>query len=412
MLRRGVLHIFHRLARHGGRADLDLLPHGGSGLDLGHVQEVAHQRREPIGLAVDLSDEIELRVGVPLDLRIQQTAGEALDVSNGRTKLVRHQRDDLVFQLLDLALAADVADHLDNHLDAAIFGDDGGGIDRYRDAGTVRFAEVAIVRAGQVARGQALLEDILVLVQQPAGFILPPEHVVRRPSNQLVVRAAEQLTGRRIHADHTSLCIEGYHGVAHPVEHVRHGSKQLFSLSLQPLALGDVTHDADHEPFAVQRHRAKADLHRELGPVLPPAPQVQAGAHRPRARHLLVVVPVVLVTRPKSLRQQHLDGLAKQLVALVAEELLRLAVDEHDAAAAVDDDNAVRRRFEQLTKGGIRGSQTRKIAGRLDGSIRLPGLLARFWHLRSGATINRITYSLRAVYALFMAPRLECHAWH
>src|SRR5207244_4484336 len=52
----------------------------------------------------------------------------------------------------------------------------------------------------------------------------------------------------------------------------------------------------------------------------------------------------------ESIGDEHLDPLADELIARIAEELLRLCVDEQDAAILVDDDHRIRRRFEETSE--------------------------------------------------------------
>jgi hypothetical protein len=52
--------------------------------------------------------------------------------------------------------------------------------------------------------------------------------------------------------------------------------------------------------------------------------------------------------------QQHLDGLAKKLVARIAEQDFGLAVDQHDAAVAVDRDNRIRSDLHEAAELGFR----------------------------------------------------------
>jgi hypothetical protein len=54
-------------------------------------------------------------------------------------------------------------------------------------------------------------------------------------------------------------------------------------------------------------------------------------------------------------RQQHLDRLAQQRLAAVAEHLFGLRVDQHNFPFPIDDDNRVRRRFQQSAEERLRG---------------------------------------------------------
>ena len=54
--------------------------------------------------------------------------------------------------------------------------------------------------------------------------------------------------------------------------------------------------------------------------------------------------------RAKSLRHEHLDGASDQLLASVAEQLFRLAVDLDDRPVPIDDHDRVGGRFEEALK--------------------------------------------------------------
>ncbi len=59
-------------------------------------------------------------------------------------------------------------------------------------------------------------------------------------------------------------------------------------------------------------------------------------------------------------RDQHFDGLPKQLVAFVSEQGFRLAIDQRDASILPDDDDPVWRRFEEPTEFGLGGFDVMK----------------------------------------------------
>ena len=82
--------------------------------------------------------------------------------------------------------------------------------------------------------------------------------------------------------------------------------------------------------------RRQADLDRELAAVAAQAVELQPRAHRARARIGEVAAAVPAVGAAVALGHEHLDGLADQLGAGVAEELLGLRVDEHDPPVAAD----------------------------------------------------------------------------
>ena len=110
--------------------------------------------------------------------------------------------------------------------------------------------------------------------------------------------------------------------------------------------------DTSVPPSVLQR--AQADLDRELGAVLAQPEQLEPDAHRARARLTEVAGAVPGMSPAKALRDEQLDPLADQLVSCVAEEPLRLGVDQDDAAVPVDDDHRVGRGLEQVPESFFR----------------------------------------------------------
>src|SRR5260370_26021305 len=92
--------------------------------------------------------------------------------------------------------------------------------------------------------------------------------------------------------------------------------------------------------------RTQADFDRKLGPVFAQTEQLEAGAHRPHARLGKEVRAVAWMLVTNALRNEHFHSLSEQFLSPVSKELLGLGVDDDDVAVAVDDDDGVRRRFE------------------------------------------------------------------
>ena len=70
-------------------------------------------------------------------------------------------------------------------------------------------------------------------------------------------------------------------------------------------------------------------------------------AHGPQVRIAEKARPVLAVLAAEALGHQHLDLLADEVGAGVAEQRLGLGVDQDDGALPVDDDHGVGRRFEE-----------------------------------------------------------------
>src|SRR4029453_4740026 len=102
------------------------------------------------------------------------------------------------------------------------------------------------------------------------------------------------------------------------------------ALRFGTLALGDVPDRAGDEHAFLGLERAQADLDRELRSVLPPAKQLQAGAHRPDACRREVAAAMTEVGLSEALGHEDLDQPAEELCPWVPEQPLSLRVDEAD----------------------------------------------------------------------------------
>ena len=92
------LHAVAALAEALDRGGHDLLEadvaHGeleGSALQPAHVEEVADERVEPVGLLVDGREELTRRLGCPLDVLLQEARRRRLDRRQRRPQIVRHR---------------------------------------------------------------------------------------------------------------------------------------------------------------------------------------------------------------------------------------------------------------------------------------------------------------------------------
>ena len=119
-------------------------------------------------------------------------------------------------------------------------------------------------------------------------------------------------------------------------------------------ALGDIANGARHQRAAVGFQRAEADLDRELCSVFSQPEQFEPDAHpsRPRVTEEPGAVPGM---RPaKALGNEELDPFPDEFVSCVAEEPLRLGVDQDDAPVLVDDDHGVRSGLQQVLESFLR----------------------------------------------------------
>lgn len=125
---------------------------------------------------------------------------------------------------------------------------------------------------------------------------------------------------------------------------------ELGQLGLGGLALADVPDGRGDEGALRGLQRAEADLHGELAAVLAQPVQVQVRAHGANAAVVDVAVPVGGVVPVETLRDQHLHLTAEEFLSSVAEQGLRLGVDQLDGAAVVHDDDGVRCGLQQGTE--------------------------------------------------------------
>ena len=114
-----------------------------------------------------------------------------------------------------------------------------------------------------------------------------------------------------------------------------------------PLAVGDVANRAGDQPPVIGLDGAQADLDREFALVLAQAVEFQAGAHRAHLGVGEVLAALLRMFATKTRRHQHIHRVAQQLGAGVAEELLGLCVDQHDAPVLACQHHRVGRGFEQ-----------------------------------------------------------------
>ena len=115
---------------------------------------------------------------------------------------------------------------------------------------------------------------------------------------------------------------------------------------LQHAARADVHDGAQHEDAAVGGDRVQAYLDGDLRAVLSQAVQVPPGAHGARLRLVEETLAVGGVATAEALGHQHVDRPADQLASRVPEQPLDLAVDHHDDAGIVDDEDARGRQLE------------------------------------------------------------------
>ena len=111
--------------------------------------------------------------------------------------------------------------------------------------------------------------------------------------------------------------------------------------ALNVFPLGDVVEKPGEEPPLIELDFADRQTRRERGAVLAPADHDATDADDAPLAGLAVARQVGVVGFPMGRGHQHLDVLAHQLGAGIAEEAFRRRVDRIDDAALVDDDDGV-----------------------------------------------------------------------
>ena len=180
-------------------------------------------------------------------------------------------------------------------------------------------------------------------------------------TEHLVALVAEHLLRLRI--DHLD--------VAHLVDH-HHGVGRRFDdlaeALFQALARGDVDDCREHHGALLGLDRIQADLDRELAAVLLQSIQIAACAHGARHWSRVIGGAQARMPRAESLRNQHVDRLAEQFLALVAEHPFGLRVHHLDEAFTVDHHHRVRCGLDDLPEPGLALFQ-RGINGRNFGAL-------------------------------------------
>src|SRR5258706_6220769 len=131
---------------------------------------------------------------------------------------------------------------------------------------------------------------------------------------------------------------------------IRGGLEETSEHRLRALAIRDVPDRAHDEEPAPRLERAQADLDGELGAVPAEAEQLEARSHAADLRVRDVAGAMRGMPGAEALGDEDLNRQPPQIGEGVAEQLLRLSVDDHDASFRVGDDHRVRRRLEQAPK--------------------------------------------------------------
>ena len=108
----------------------------------------------------------------------------------------------------------------------------------------------------------------------------------------------------------------------------------------------------------------EADFDGKLGAVLAQAVELQADAHRAHVRIAVISLALADVARVVPRRNQHLDRMPDQFLAIVAEEPFGVRVHQTNLAFGVDDDRRVGRILEQRKAASRQDPQGRTLLHR------------------------------------------------
>ena len=120
--------------------------------------------------------------------------------------------------------------------------------------------------------------------------------------------------------------------------------------SLEAVAIGHIDDRGEDESRLAKGHRRQTDFDRHFGAILAASEHLARCGHDPRFRVSQVIVAEPGMSRPRGVRNQHVNRLAGQLRAGVAEHALDLAVGRQDHAVGIDDQHAGGQPFDCRAK--------------------------------------------------------------
>ena len=140
--------------------------------------------------------------------------------------------------------------------------------------------------------------------------------------------------------------------VGNRIDEALHGLTRTLKV-LHPELGGDVPDGRGDEHAFTGIDRGQGDLGREGAGIAAARGERQARAHRPVPRASDVPGPVSGVRGAGGIGDQDLDRLADKLRTFVAEQPLRLGVDQHDPAVGGDAHHGVRRLLKERDEGSL-----------------------------------------------------------
>src|SRR5215467_789854 len=108
---------------------------------------------------------------------------------------------------------------------------------------------------------------------------------------------------------------------------------------LQNQTLRDVGDERQGLPFICRLHVTQRDFDRELRAISSARDEIESSAHGPHVGLPEVRGTMIDVANPKALRHEHLERLAEQCLARIAEHLFGLSIDRDDVSLYIDQED-------------------------------------------------------------------------
>jgi hypothetical protein len=123
---------------------------------------------------------------------------------------------------------------------------------------------------------------------------------------------------------------------------------RLAPLPLDTLATGHIADRGAHKPAVFGVNERQADLDREFFAVVAKTDRLETGPEFAYPQRRNVPAQIHRMLRPGPLSDEHADRTTEKVPAWIAEQSLRLSVDQYDDAGGVEDDHRVGCRLEEL----------------------------------------------------------------
>ena len=253
--------------------------------------------------------------------------------------------------------------------------------------------------AADLLRQRALLESKIVR-HQPFREALRND-VRHLLPEQLVAVVAELLLGLQVQQDDPAVLVHHHHGIRRRLQQPAVAALHLRQNLFRGLAHADVADRRRHQRSLRAFQRAQHDLDRKLAAVLAPSGELDPAADL--LRRLAFRKPKVVSHQPfrEAFRNDVRYLLPHEFVAVVAELLLGLQIQQDDPAVLVDHHHRVRGRFQQPAVAALHLRQN------LFRGLAHADVADRRRHQRSFRALQRAQHDLDRKLAAVLAPSGE-----